>query len=139
MKIKEIPQNKEKLYKIACTGDSPAVKKDGEIVGCIAMSQEGGCEDCIANHSDKPCMNTISTYLDQEYCEYEKGELVEVSDDNMEWRLRYFAGMSEDPRFPYSTLPVYNGDGYTVNYVYCRKYGTLGRLKLQEEKKDENT
>lgn len=128
-------QNKDKLYEIAKSGNKVAVTVCGKIQTC----RETPCNICIAGCVDESCGPVIRQYLSREaYCEFEQDELVEVSDNGTEWRIRHFADINaHSDEYSYH---VYDA-GFTskdpraqkVPYKYCRKYGTLGGL-VKEQK-----
>lgn len=116
-------KNKDKIWEIACNGKSIAISKEGEIIECA----NGVCPNCIGYQQH--CDTIISNYLKQEYCPFEKDELVEVSNDGMEWRLRYFSHMCYDGMFEcYINQLTSTAESRTTHWRYCRKYGTLGGL-----------
>lgn len=77
----------------------------------------------------------IFEWLNEEYvepCQFKKDELVEVSDDGIEWYLRYFYRIDEtrtNRKFLTSACGKTSKEiDLVTGWKYCRKYGTLGGL-----------
>lgn len=120
---------KEKIFEICCGGDLIAVERGTNVP---SPCRETKCENC--KFRNRECQSAFAEWCNEEYiepCEFEKDELVEVSDDCQNWKIRHFAGMNSDRDYPYS---AYNY-GFTsvestseTKYKYCKKYGTIGGL-----------
>lgn len=128
MKNKE--KFKEEIFEICCGGNKVAVNATTNTpVPCIA----GQCSQCSFKHSHY-CSDAFVEWCDKEYvqpCPFKENELVEVSDDHHDWRLRHFARMADNDAYPYVVYDRGNTseeDIDTMVYKYCRKYGTLGDL-----------
>lgn len=122
---------KEEIFEIACSGRHIAVdKKTNKPCSCKDIS----CDDCALRKGDMKCRDVFVEWLNAEYkepCQFEEGELVEVSDDKECWILGYFAkfeGMYE--------IRERKEDKMTSKWIYCQKYGTLGGLVKGEKEND---
>lgn len=115
---------KEEILDMACDGMTFAVQKDtNKPVACRDLD----CSKCIF---EDDCNINRFEWCNAEYiepCEFEKDELVEVSNDGKNWKLRYFSQMYKGKCYAFV-----NGNKSTENsedypWEYCRKYGTLGK------------
>lgn len=113
---------KEQILDVVCSGKNFCVDKTNNIVAC----NEIGCNNCLFNH--KECVPATEEWCNAEYIEphpFEKGELVEVSEDGADWSLRYFSHMKNGI---YCVFLKGEKSGDIISWKYCRKYGTLGGL-----------
>lgn len=125
-------KNKEKIFEIAKDGDKVAVSKTGEIISCFSLS----CNNCIGEAHKGLCMGTIKEYLNKEFCTFKEDDLVEVSDNLQDWKIRRFACMTNDETHPYRVYDfgfTSKETAGTSGYKYCRKYGALGGLVKEQE------
>lgn len=65
-------------------------------------------------------------------CQFKKGEIVEVSEDNIYWRLCTFSRLTDDRIFKYATKEE-GPDECEWIWPHCQKYGTLGGLVKGDE------
>lgn len=122
---------KEEIIDIALSGYGIAVdKRTLKPVSCDDLA----CGNCINSGT---CVNsTIIEWANAEYIEpcelekdeFKKDELVEVSQDGIEWVLGYFAYDACGLYFTYANGWKSEDCVSAVGYKYCRKYGTLGGL-----------
>lgn len=123
---------KEEIFEVACSGTHIAVdKKTNKPYSCKDIS----CDDCAFRKGDMKCKDAFLKWLEEEYvepCPFEKGELVEVSDDREFWYLEYF---DEFTRGRYITRESKMSE-CTSAWKYCQKYGTLGGLVKGEKEND---
>lgn len=129
---------KEQILDIVCKGNGFGLHKDtNELCSCEKM---GTCNSC-AFHGDWGCRERTEEWCNAEYiepCKFEKDELVEVSNNGIEWYLRRFSHIEVD-EYKNKLFRTYI-NGYTskqtdhlVSWKYCQKYGTLGGLVKEEE------
>ena len=94
------------------------------------------CFDCIANNNITSCEEVIREWADSKYvepCPFEKDELVEVSNDGKNWKLRYFSCKKNGCFYCYRE-GLTSKDALEVwDWKYYQKYGTLGGL-VKEQK-----
>lgn len=137
--MKNIEKYNDKIIDLALSGKRLGINKR-TLVPCDCDGIN--CHNCAAFGSESSCETYRREWADAEYkepCPFEKDEIVEVSDDGLDWRIRYFDSMSDNEEFPY-IIYCY---GYsskdkfgTSLYKYCRKYGTLtGLVKEQSNEK----
>lgn len=123
---------KEELLEVACGGTHIAFDKEtNKPCSCADIS----CFDCAFHKGDMKCKDAFIEWLKEEYkepCPFEKGELVEVSVDGIDWCLRHFSHIDEENerrKFKAFVLGLDGKEIYgTSGWEYCRKYGTLGGL-----------
>lgn len=121
---------KEEIFEIACSGDTVAVDLNGQPCCC----GETRCWNCLFDKDSRQCSELLAEWLNSEYvepCEFEKDELVEVSDDEWYWYLEYFVEFTEGMY----KARVHKEDEMISGWKYCRKYGTLGGLEKHISKK----
>lgn len=123
---------KEQILDIVCEGANFAVSKtDNTICSCSDL----GCENC---KFDCGCTRALKQWCNAEYtepCEFEKDELVEVSNDERDWRFRYFSHKKDGKYYCFvDGLTSGKANNICIGYwKYCRKYGTLGGLVKESE------
>lgn len=66
-------------------------------------------------------------------CPFEKDELVEVSDDGINWFLRYFVRMKGGKYACTESGYTSKESDFILSWAFCRKYGTLGGLVKGDE------
>lgn len=123
---------KEEICDIAINGERLAV--DRETLEPCACSHIEWCRDCIANGIK--CNDVIKEWANSEYvepCHFEDNELVEVSDNGEDWKLRYFSHQENGRVYCYVSGYTNKEAIGTCSWNYCRKYGTLGGL-VKEQK-----
>lgn len=117
---------KEELCDIVITAGSLAVNKR-TLKPCKCSCIE--CMDCIAYNRD--CRDAMEEWANSEYvepCQFKKNELVEVSDDGIKWKLRYFSHQEAGLFYCYDSGYTSQKTDMDFPWVYCQKYGTLGGL-----------
>lgn len=76
--------------------------------------------------------NGIDKILKPLECEFKKDELVEVSNDGIDWKLRYFSMMNKDKYYAFIDGKKSTEAECECVWKYCRKY-----IKPLEEKAEE--
>lgn len=125
--------NREKYMKeicdVALSGERVAVNRETLVpCKCGAVS----CKKCIANTANGLCdYNLIDKWANSEYVEprpFKKDELVEVSDDGIDWKLRYFSHQEDGLFYCYDGGYTSQEKNMAIPWAYYQKYGTLGGL-----------
>lgn len=116
---------KEQILDIVCTGAVVALdKRTNKPCKCSCTD----CNNCIFEPWD--CLNKFASWCNAEYCPFKKDEVVEVSHDGLNWRLRYFHHIENGVYFAY----VNSADKDDTRFwEYCQKYGTFGGLIKETE------
>lgn len=120
---------KEQILDIACKGKSFGLNEESMT---ICECNDIPCFRCHFHKIGTRCIDNIEKWCNEEYiepCEFEKDELVEVSDNGVDWCLRYFSHKFEGVYYcftgGYKSTDVVD----IYDWGYCRKYGTLGEKK----------
>lgn len=119
---------KEQILEITCIGDVVAVDEKGNPYCCHGTRR---CNDCIFSKEQDSCKDLRKKWFNAEYvehCPFEKDELVEVSDDGIDWKLRYFSSIKNGICWAYIRGETSKENGGATWWRYCQKYGTLGGL-----------
>lgn len=125
---------KEDIFELACEAKKIAVdKRTNRPCDCDKID----CTDCKFRDTDKSCDELLVEWCNAEYKEeFEKDELVEVSNDGRTWSLAYFSHIDENGRggkYKIWNFGLTSKEALTTSgRDYCRKYGTLGRLAKGE-------
>ena len=123
---------KEQILDIACNGSVIAMDKEtNELCSCSIMD----CDNCLFGGND--CNTKVREWCNAEYiepCPFKDGELVEVSDNGVNWTLRYFSHINNNMTYKY----LVHKDGLKNSneidgWKYCQKYGTLGGLNKENK------
>lgn len=129
---------KEQILDIACKGKN--IGFDTRTNKLCACEELDDCHNCLfcAKYSNN-CEVRVEEWCNEEHaesCPFEDGELVEVSNDEVNWRLRYFSHMDKNSNIigNFVTYDIGMKDPmFKSHWEYCRKYGTLGGLVKGEE------
>lgn len=122
---------KDQITDISCNGIGFGVNKTtGEILPCSHIR----CSKCVFINREDPfgCDKNKQKWANQKYketCPFEKDELVEVSEDGVNWQLRHFSHIDEKGIFAMFINGKTSKETNSKSlWKYCRKYGTLGGL-----------
>lgn len=124
---------KEQILNIACTGSCVCFnKKTNKPDAC----NNTPCENCLFQDIGY-CDERLNEWANEEHveielCEFEKDELVEVSDNEINWSLRYFSHKEGGAYYCFVNGYKSTDDASVNVWNYCRKYGTLGGLVKEE-------
>lgn len=122
---------KEQILDLACQSKSIAFDVR---TNKISYCHDTSCDNCLFFNNIESCTVSIEKWSNAEYvepCPFEKDELVEVSDNERLWNLRYFSHKTDDGYCAYRYRNGSEKDG-VYKWRYCRKYGTLGGLVKEE-------
>lgn len=124
---------KEQILNIVCDGAAFAVSKtDNTICRCNDLE----CENCEFHDAKScNCNRALRQWCNAEHtepCEFELDELVEVSDNEINWSLRHFSQKLDNLYYCFVNGYDSTDNKYGHAWNFCRKYGTLGGLVKEE-------
>lgn len=124
---------KEQILYLVCEGSKIAINKDTQMP---CKCENVHCNTCLLYGDSYNCRQTFSEWCKAEYvkpCPFKKDELVEVSQNGVDWLLRHFCKLENEMYYCYENGKTSTNSHCTQAWRYCRKYGTLGGLIKETE------